>query len=685
MKNSSKKHLTCLVLFLLWVLVVLVDYYRYHKPLDPALLAPPFGAALDILCAFIILLIAGGVGRRMLPIAAISPLERFTLQSAVGMGVMSIVWLILGSFHLYYGWMPLVMLVGLFNWKASLAWLQECSILKNLWQHSRLLDKTLGCFSFLLVGIQLLLALCPPTRWDTLSYHLQLPRIYLAQKSIQMVPDNLYWGHSQVGEMLYTWAYSFFRAETASVLCWMAGIIVLIGIFGFTLQHNPVHPSLNAGENLQNASSLTAAWMAVAALLCGYTFRYMLSWAYTDIFAVLMGLGVFITLFAWMDSGKKHWLLWMGAMIGFSMGVKLTSGVIALPVYLAVLLNWKKVMFSAQSAAGETEGKQGTVLKMVILSGLVALLVVMPWFLKNWVSTGNPLFPYGFPTQWTSPLRLSIATEVHSSTDWLEQFFFPFTVATHGIENAPPFNADLGPLMILFALPALWIFRKNPKIQVTMFSLVVMWICISLVGAVVLHLRQTRLYFVLLPCFALACGCGWSYLQSLNLSGVRLRRFAGSAVLLVMALVLFQDITATTRSNPLGLVMGTQSQEQYLDGTLGWYAPAMRALNALPPDSKTIMLWEPRGFYAPLSATPDPWIDRWILDSRTLGTPQAILKSWQEKGYTHLLIFKSGADFIRDEPGAATADDWNKLDSLLAQLPEPLSFGDVYQLYPLQP
>lgn len=50
--------------------------------------------------------------------------------------------------------------------------------------------------------------------------------------------------------------------------------------------------------------------------------------------------------------------------------------------------------------------------------------------------------------------------------------------------------------------------------------------------------------------------------------------------------------------DPTGAILGTRSAEEYLDGALGWYGRAMRALADLPQGSRTLFLWDERGLYA---------------------------------------------------------------------------------------
>jgi hypothetical protein len=198
------------------------------------------------------------------------------------------------------------------------------------------------------------------------------------------------------------------------------------------------------------------------------------------------------------------------------------------------------------------------------------------------------------------------------------------------------------------------------------------------------YLQQVRLYYVLLPSMALAAGMGWHVTERISAAGVRLNRVLGVLAILVLILGIWREAIVVARLNPAGALLATNSEEQYLDDALGWYAPVMRALHELPEDSRTLFLWEPRGLYAPLNTKPDVWIERWYLDRQSIGSPDAILRSWREEGFSHLLVYTVGAGYEHGTRPELKASDWVALNELLASLEEPISFGGTYQLYRLR-
>ena len=102
------------------------------------------------------------------------------------------------------------------------------------------------------------------------------------------------------------------------------------------------------------------------------------------------------------------------------------------------------------------------------------------------------------------------------------------------------------------------------------------------------------------------------------------------------------------------------------------------------------MLWEARSLYCLPVCEPDEIIDRWKRDryegsGAHPASAEEIIQSWKEAGYTHLLFYRLGADFIRSQSPDSTADDWAALEVLLRQLYLMQNFGDTYLLYRIAP
>lgn len=663
MQTRQRREITNLALVLLWILLILGGYYYFHKPINITMVAPPLSAFIDLVFVVLFAGMAGGLGRRLLPAESVAPLERATLQFALGAGIISLIWLGLGALGLYRFPLgaPLLVLGNLLLWRDARGWYRQLGAFRDVWQQSRGLEKGLALLATGLILFQLFIALAPPTKWDALAYHLQLPRQYLAQGRLVFVPENPYWGHPQIVEMLNTFAMSFHHAQTAAVLGWSVGVIFLIGLLGFT---NTQLFKLNP-----DVSPAPAGWMAVFAVLAGYTFRYLMGWSYTDLYSALFGLAALVAFFSWLEEPRPAWFLWVCLFCGFALGTKWSEGLLPAGLFLAAI--W----------FGRHPKMQ---LKTWLTGGAVLLLVVLPWMVKNILATGSPLYPYIFGTRWIDSARIASANLPPASIDWWQHLLSPLATTWAGVDSAPGFSTDLGPLLLLFAVPGLWLYRQSKKTKTLIILLVLGWLSITFLSLRLEHLIQTRLYFALLPALAVPAGWGWEWLQRQVWQGVRLRRILNAVILLVFGFIFWQDSYWIADTTPLRYFMGTQTQQSYLENTLGYYSRAMQTLNNLPPDQRILMLWEPRGLYAPLNAQADLWIDRWRTDRRELLTAPAILQHWKDQGFSYLLVYQQGVELIRPQPGQAPTPDWLEFQNLLSNLPAPTDIGGQYQLYKLQ-
>jgi hypothetical protein len=709
---------------LLWVLFVFGGYYAVHKPVTPDQAQAILRLAGQILSGLALAGLAGGTGRRLFRAPGLETLERSAVEAALGFGLLGLGWMglgLLGGYSILAAWTCLALGWTLL-WRENLAWFSQFRALAALWQSTGRFGKTLGALAACLAGIQLFYALAPPVKWDALMYHLELPRRYLAAGAFQFLTWNPYWGQPQLAEMLYTWGQALAGAETAALTGWLFHFILLAGILG-------------TGARLAGA---TGGWLAVAALLAGATFRGLMGAAYADGLAALFGYAVLACALAW--AGRRSTaaqdgagqitrphstlplLLWSGILAGFAILSKLTAGVALIALVGTIL--WKQgadrialiahrishiadrrsPIANPNSQSADLESQflirnsplatrhlqfliPDSQLAAAVL--LLAGLVVSPYLLANTLFTGNPLYPHFWATDWSGPERLAYFRSAGPSAGaqllWLPLAITWFGIDTNAVSGMVAYAADLGPLLAALALPGILFRRAGAARRILGLWLAAGWAAMALGGSYSPLLWQARLYFALLPAAALAAALGWAALARVRAGSVRLSRLTAALVLLVMGLGLAQEAYSLARLNPAGALAGKAGRQAYLERALGGYPAAMEAVAGLAPEARTLFLWEPRGLYAPLAAQPDSWIDRWYLERRAGRNPAAILARWRDQGFTHLLIFRAGADFERHNRPQLHPADWQALDALLAMLPPPELPGADYDLYRLAP
>ena len=223
-----------------------------------------------------------------------------------------------------------------------------------------------------------------PLDWDSLAYHLAVPKLWLAAGRIEFVSyihhsnfpflvDNLYvWGETwggQSGAKAFSWAYAAYGA---------------FAVFGL------------ARERYGEAAGW---WSAVA-----YGTVPMVLWeagtAYVDVsHALFGGLGVWL---AASFVGGRSWVVGSGPNSGAThhppptthwlLPALLLGGAVASKYTALQTLPILGVVLFACAFVGDPalRPRPSALLKM----GLVALAIGAPWYVRNVVDTGNPVYPF---------------------------------------------------------------------------------------------------------------------------------------------------------------------------------------------------------------------------------------------------------------------------------------------------
>lgn len=657
------------VLAFLWLAAIVTLYYASHKPFSPALALGLVTAAWPALVAAALLSLAGGLGARLLADLPLRPLARLAVQAGLGLGLFSLAALLVGALGGFRPWVIGVslLLAGLALRRSIVSWWLDWRDLLAAWQGGGRLGRLVGLVAGLILLATLFTALAPPLKFDALVYHLALPHAYLAAGRLAYVPEIMFWGMPQAGEMLYTLAIALGGDPAAGVLGWLVGLTALAGLLGYS------------GQRL----GLRAGWVSVASLLAGFSLATALAWAYVDWLAILMGLGCLVALDLWQREVYRPAILLAGVFAGLAIGTKYSAGVLL--VSGLVSITWHLLRQGAWRAVLRPAGR----------FGLAAVFFALPWGLKNLLATGNPLYPGLFPSGAMDRLRLDLYQGGPAWGNWQDVLLLPLRATYLGIEGAPGYSAAVGPLLLGLAVAAFVAWPGPPpryRRTVRNAALVALpgllvWM---LAGRITGYLLQARLYFVLFPALAVLAGAGWAGLSRLVIASTRFNRLAGALIALVMLLAGFEVGMYTLRQGAPQVVLGLQTRQEYLANNLGWYAPAMQAVGELPPGARVLMLWEARSLYCASVCIPDEVLDRWAHDRQLLGGDGAeageqVLQAWRQAGYTHLLLHRAGMEFMRSEGGPQRPEDWPLLDALLTSLPVVQDFGGAYQLYGLAP
>jgi len=658
---------------LIGFLLLICLYFVIHKPFDGGLIFRAGMSLWALLIAFMLCALAGGTGGWILSLVKFNKYSSHN-AFALGLGFLSLIIFIIGSIlgiHAWWVWIFFVLMI-IFLFKNIWGWVKDVyTESMDVWRTSKPFGKVIGWISLVILISTLIIALAPPLKFDALVYHLALPQEYIANGSLAYLPGNMFWGMPQLGEMLFTWSMVLAGERAAVCLGWMVGVISLGWLLHFT----------------SRKFSTTTGWVTVSALLSGYTFASSLSWGYIDWFTILFGSGVLIILNQWVEMGNRKDLILAGIMAGFCLGCKYTAGAI-IPAAMTAII-WRLVVKNKRNEIKSGIFLVFSRLRSLFIFGSTVVIITIPWWVKNSIATGNPFYPFFFPSGVMDGFRLDFYQIPASSSFW-ETFLLPFSATFLGVEGATGYSASIGPLLLglgLFAWLPQSIQTKNQK-HTTHLCLVVAFsgLLIWMIGSRFTDfLNQSRVYFSIFPAFAILSGLGFNGFEQLRPFGIRMQNIIGALVVLCLSFTALEVSTYTIKTGSLNYLSNLITEDDYLGENLGWYYPALDHIADVNIDINVLMLFETRGFYCQPYCDSDEILDQWKHDLFIYNNYSEVLKAWKAQGYTHLLFNKFGANYVEVNDVRYRTEDWMQLEELLSGLPAPQNFGDAYYLYSLTP
>ncbi len=417
----------------------------------------------------------------------------------------------------------------------------------------------------ILGALALIGALSPPgtTDWDGLAYHLAVPKLYLAAHRIFYVPFTSHSNFPFLTEMLYTLGLAFHGPALAKLFHYAMYLVTAGGIFALCRRHvNPTAGSIGA---LLFMSVPLVIWEAGAAYADITTAMYLLLAAY----AVLN----------WEESGGRGWLAVAGIMSGFALGTKMLA-----LVPIGALCLW--VLWLSRSKGG---------LRSAMLVGLTAAVVGAPWYIKTYLYTGNPVYPFFsniFGGRNWSPADAELYRAAQQAMGMgrsaLDFIGIPWNVTMNGgaFYDAPVMYGLLGPAFLGLIGAQILVGGSNRAVQRLAFVSSV-FVC-----AWFFLMQNARYMITVLPFLSIIAGAG----AATAFGSWKIGRIvvAGFVVMCVgLGIVAGNSLVIGSARAAVGL----ESADSYLSRSFGPYDAHSFINNATPNDARVLLFDEPRGFY----------------------------------------------------------------------------------------
>lgn len=440
----------------------------------------------------------------------------------------------------------------------------------------------------------LITALAPVTDGDALAYHLQLPKVFLAEGAIRFNPYQHESAYPLVTELLYAMTLAWRGPVACRLVQWVLGVCLMGNI---TALARPV-----LGERARWAGAVV---LLVPAISNGMTASL------NDVALASFAAAALVAWLAWFDGPDRRRAVLAGVFAGLALGVKYPA------------LVWVGLLTLAMIAAIGF-AKRGKPAHLVLFLAATALVGGL-WYARAYWLTGNPVYPFfrqvfggigfeevlgaGRRPLGTNPLKLLVA-------------LVPMTLDPARFESR---WHQFGPAFLLL-LPLLPLSRAPRRVWgIVAFGYLFLTLCLTM--------RQSP-RFVLAALGPLAVGVAWVAHWALERRGLSGRVVVG----LLIVVLAGESAWAVYRGrHGLAVIAGIESTDSYLTRREPTYRVAAWVGRHLPPAARLIGQ-DQRGFYFPRSYTIER---RHRLRTGVAARgepPEAIVAAYRAEGFTHLLM-----------------------------------------------
>lgn len=466
----------------------------------------------------------------------------------------------------------------------------------------------------------LLLAIGPTVSWDADVYHLTLPRIFLEAGGFETVPVLVYQHWPLSTELLYAMAVAIADFPAAKVVHFGFGLLVLATLYRTVSRRSASH--------VGQLGAIALGWAAVALLLANDVFVFEMRVAYVELMQAFVLLAAVLLLDRATRSPRPLPLVALaGIACGLIAGIKVTGLMWAAPVALVY------VPMVLRNASPIRHG-----MRAGLAFGVPILLLWLPWSIKAWLATGDPLYPLlwsnlGGPW-WDGEIAARFSAwqrGIGMGRELVDYLLLPIRVILEGGPGYGRFDGSLTPAWLV-ALPlaavGAWRDRLARHASLVAGAGFVLWAASS---------QQMRFLVPLLPLVALASAIGLTSLVARVRP--RLQPVLLSTLALSMLLIAATAHARILRAGFSRLAIYRQQPAEALYARA--VPPVFAAIDQLSADARVLMIDTNRGFFCRRPYVADSFFEAsqiraWL--AATGGDRSSIESSLAGAGITHVLV-----------------------------------------------
>lgn len=456
-----------------------------------------------------------------------------------------------------------------------------------------------------------LLVLTPETGKDALTYHLGVPKLFLKHHGFYFIEGNIFAGYPLHSEMLFLIGLFLQGDLLAKGMHFLVLLLIVLGMYQFV--------RLRMTANTFPLLSAVIFYSIPSVFITS-------SMAYNDLFVTYYSMAAVFAFINWSDRNEKGWLILCGIFSGLAIASKYTALLLPFLGCLGVL--W---------AAHRRRTEPRKVIQILFLYLSFVVILGSPFYVKNWIMTGNPFYPFlysifggkGWEPEQARSYDMLVQT-LGMGRELIDYILLPWNVSVHAKMDSPQFDGILGPIFLL-TLPFTLGIRK---IELT--SKTIMVYCAFTFMFWAGSAQQIRYLMPIFPFLAILVVFVLSYYHKRTI-------VFGVLTLLIIGCLAFNGYHITShflKIRPVGVVTGVENRDTFLSRILPSYSMFQFANVHLPGDSKIFLIYMKNlGFLCEHDFYSDSMFESYTMQkilSRS-STPDAVQRELKERGFTHIM------------------------------------------------
>lgn len=509
--------------------------------------------------------------------------------------------------------------------------------------------------------LALLYALTPEIQSDALRYHLAAPQEWLKAGRLVYLPYNAFSNFPSTIEMLFLFGLG------------LGGDLLAKGFhFLFMPLTTGAVALLAANRATTRVAGMRPAFVAALAWSVSPLVVALAGWAFIDLGVTFLTLGVVYFLLRWIESRRaSDWVV--AAVFAGLLSASKYTGALTAAFGGVLLLGYS--LFSVPRAVSAA-------LRRFLIFGCIAAAIAAPWWIKNVVYTGNPVYPLAYSVfgggEWSKlsdaiyAEKLAQKGEGHSIAAF---FLLPWRTASRPWNFA---GFEIGPLYWVFSVwilfwlggasVSLLVYSRKPPSALSSTlrqqwrgfrhmssEMVVLWAAFLLLVWFFTYQDNRFLlpFLALMTAIVASCLVGGAKTGS----GVATKALLAAVFLLPVAYngvetIRWLTFTAgqTVHTLPSGeerveahwpaYTLGFYSRSDYLASNLDYYRAAEFCSNNLAKTDKVLLVGEHRKFHWNCRVEGSDWYDAPAILPylRKSANADQVLDALQRAGFSHVFL-----------------------------------------------